>query len=699
MTQAYNNRLTRELSPYLLQHAHNPVDWYPWGEEAFIRARIEQKPIFLSIGYAACHWCHVMEEQCFMDEEVAELINRFFIPIKVDREERPDIDRIYMSFCQLMTGSGGWPLSLFLTPEHKPFYAATYIPKHTRQNIPGMLDLIPYLAGIWEKRRDELFKSASEIFDAITEQSSRRSEGVTESASYQVQIHEAYQILAASFDSEHAGFGHHQKFPSIPQITYLLTYANIINKKQAEEMAIKTLFAMAYGGIRDHIGTGFHRYTIDRAWKIPHFEKMLPDQALNALAFTQAWQITRSPVFKKAAYDCMEYICTFLKQPGGGFRSSEDADSSEGEGAFYLWQAQEIREVLSPDDYQFASQIWGFKEDGNIPAGVGMRPGSNVIALKNTIQATDKETEDNEQGTIQRIDMIRSTLFQVRSRRQHPAMDDTILTDWNGITLRALALMSGIYDYPSARICAVESADYLIQAMILKDGTVLHRLRNELAGIEGTAQDYIFLASGLLSLFQLTGIPRYLKVAINLEQKANNLFWDRNKGGYFATREGDPLVPVQLRDEYDGPIPSVNGAAFQLLITLGMVTGRNDFTDRAEQLAMSMNSAIIRSPSGTLTLLEGILIHEHGIRAVITGREEDPLRREIWSILTRDHLPGLTVIPHIPEYMDELATIIRNLETRNTETPAVFFCTRGICHPPIGEPQKVRKFLENIRRS
>ena len=690
-----SNRLIHELSPYLLQHADNPVDWYPWGDEAHTRAREADKPIFLSIGYASCHWCHVMEQECFMDQEVADLLNQYFIPIKVDREERPDIDRIYMTACQMMTGSGGWPLSLFLTTDLQPFYAATFIPRHSGRGMPGMLDIIPYIADLWKYHRSEVNKAGEKVIDAFS--GNLPAAGVNPDKAGVIPdqiIHDAYRLLSTMYDPVHGGFGKAPRFPSITYLTFLLQYGYSFDAEKAFGMVMKTLSAMADGGIRDQIGYGFHRYATDSAWKIPHFEKMLYDQAMNAMAFTRGWQITGDRIMQEAAIDCLRYMRDTLQKPEGGFASAEDADSPGGEGVFYLWQADELRRVLSPDEFQIAEQSWGIREGGNIPSETGFPAGSNILAGSLSRTRGKNSSGDPVEGSAREI---REKLYQVREKRPRPLMDDKILTDWNGLAIEALATAAMTFDDEWLIPCAEKAAGFLQSELIRSDGTLFHRWRNGKAGIEGTAQDYIFAASGLVSLFQATGKIPCLRQAIQITDRAISLFGDEDRGGFFATRRDDPSVPVRMRDEYDGPVPSVNGHAYRLLQRLTVITGNKEYQEQADRLTEGMVATCRQNPLGALSLIGEIAGRRMEIRAVITGNPRDQKRQELWRILTRTYIPGLVIIPICRDSRYESVDIIPDAESvlRNPE-PEVWICAGNTCRPPITDPGELQRTLLKI---
>ena len=489
-----SNHLAGEESLYLLEHAHNPVDWYPWNEEAFDRAIQSDRPVFLSIGYMSCHWCHVMAKESFEDAEVARLMNEAFVCIKVDREERPDIDRIYMAACQVMTGTGGWPLHIIMTPEKKPFFAATYIPRETRSGMVGMLDLVPRISVLWDQHRDELDREAGKIVSSL--QRPDISKGETELGLHT--LDSGFRALTQSFDRTHGGFGSAPKFPTLHQIMFLLRYWHRTGDRLAFAMAAQTLDSMAAGGIQDHIGGGFHRYSTDQAWSVPHFEKMLYDQALAVMAYTEMYQVTGEKRYAKTARDCAEFVLRELTEAGGGFYSSVDADSEGEEGKFYLWTETEIKEVLGPSDAATFLQVFrivpvayhGREDPGkkNLAGVLRMATRPEEIAGKLKIPVDDLWSS---------IDRGKFALYLRREHRTRPITDDKVLTDWNGLMIAALSKASSALDEPRYLDAARSAADFIVSHMWSREGGLLHRSRGNRVGIPALADDYASMIWGL----------------------------------------------------------------------------------------------------------------------------------------------------------------------------------------------------------
>ncbi len=558
------NRLAGEKSPYLLQHADNPVDWYPWGDEAFAAAREQDKPIFLSIGYSSCHWCHVMEHESFEDEAVARLLNEHFISIKVDREERPDIDNIYMKVCQAMTGSGGWPMTVFMTPGGKPFFAGTYFPKQSKYGRPGMLELVPHMASLWKNDRKRLEQIGEHTTDAL---GSHAFTGDEQKLSEKL-LTTAYSRLEASYDDVHGGFGGAPKFPTPHQLSLLLRYWDRTGDARALEIVGTTLRKMYGGGIYDHLGNGFHRYSTDPMWLVPHFEKMLYDQAMLAIAYLEAHQATGNSFYGEVAEEIFTYVLRDLASPEGAFYSAEDADSEGEEGTFYVWKKDEITEVLGEEDGKIFCERYGVTGSGNFE-------GKNVLHISS-------ETGADEVG----LDTMKEKLLTIRSKRPRPMLDDKILTDWNGLMIAALARGTRVTGDPAYAAAAAKAADFILGGMRTSEGRLLHRYRDGESAIPGYLDDYAFLIWGLIELYEATFDAKWLSEALVLAGGMIELFGDREdgRGGFFFTgRDAEKLI-VRTKEVYDGAVPSGNSVAALELLRLGRMTGRTDLESAADAL-------------------------------------------------------------------------------------------------------------------
>ena len=594
------NRLKSEKSPYLLQHARNPVNWYPWGPEAFERARRENKPIFLSIGYSTCHWCHVMEHESFEDPEVARLMNEAFISIKVDREERPDLDNVYMTVCQMMTGSGGWPLTILMTPDKKPFFAGTYFPKESRYGRIGMLELVPRIQEIWMKRHDEVIKSADQITAALQQNS--RNEPGEELGEFTLRT--TYEELAHRFDEQYGGFGSAPKFPTPHNLLFLLRYWRRSGNEKALGMVEKTLQAMRRGGIYDHVGFGFHRYSTDPTWLVPHFEKMLYDQALLALVYTETYQATGKTEYAQTAREVFSYVLRDMRSPKGAFYSAEDADSEGEEGKFYLWTEEEIQQVLSAEEARLVITAFAVEKGGNFnEEATGKRRGRNILHLKRGLHEIASDLKIPGEQLRARLENARCKLFAAREKRVHPHKDDKILADWNGLMIAALAKGARVLDEPGYAEAAKGALDFICENMRNTDGRLLHRYRDGQAALPANVDDYAFLIWGMIELYESTFEARYLQTALNLNDDLLQHFWDDTAGGFYFTADDAEKLLVRQKDIYDGAIPSGNSVAALNLLRLGRITAKAEFEEKAARIGRAFSKAVKQMPSAYTQLL------------------------------------------------------------------------------------------------
>ena len=594
------NRLTGQKSPYLLQHALNPVDWHPWGDEAFQKAVAEDKPIFLSIGYSTCHWCHVMERESFENTAVASYLNEHFIAVKVDREERPDVDHIYMTVCQALTGSGGWPLTVVLTPDRRPFFAGTYFPPETRFGRPGLLELLHQLVSAWDDQRGRVDESAAKIVEAIQPEFA----GLPGERPGEEILTAAFEHLLQRFDEEYAGFGSAPKFPTPHQLTFLLRYWKRTGDGRALEMADRTLRAMRRGGLYDQIGFGFHRYSTDREWLVPHFEKMLYDQALLLFAYAEAYQATRDPLFGSVAREIATYVLRDLTSPEGAFLSAEDADSEGEEGKFYVWTEAEIREVLGAEDAALFGRVFGVEAKGNwIDHAIGRMPGTNILHLWADPAALEREFGEEPAALGRRLEDARAKLFEARGRRPRTYKDDKVLTAWNGLMIAALARASAALEEPRFAAAAERAAAFVDKRLVGSGGRLLARWRDGEAAHLAYLDDHAFLAWGMLELYEATFQVRHLERAIDLVRAMDHLFWDRRGGGYyFAGEDGETLL-ARAKEIYDGAQPSGNSVAALVLLRLGRMTGNGAYEERAEALFRAFGGSLARLPAAHTQLL------------------------------------------------------------------------------------------------
>jgi len=690
------NRLIHEKSPYLLQHAYNPVDWYPWGPKAFDKARREDKPILLSIGYSTCHWCHVMEQESFQDLEVARLMNEVFVSIKVDREERPDIDNIYMLVCQIISDRSGWPLNIVMTPDKKPFFAATYIPKESRFGRIGMLELIPRIKDFWGNRRDEVLNSAESIALFLREMSKDAGTEKIDKSLLKV----AYEELTRVFDERHGGFSDAPKFPIAHKLIFLLRYWKRSGDERALEMVEKTLQAMRHGGIYDHVGFGFHRYSTDAKWLLPHFEKMLYDQALLSMAYIEAYQATGKEEYRETADEIFAYILRDMTSPEGGFYTAEDADSEGEEGKFYLWTEEEISQALEKEEADFTIKVFNIEKAGNFAEeSTGMKLGRNILHLIKSISQIAPGLGLPEQEVRKLIETSRQRLFRVREGRIRPHKDDKILTDWNGLLIASLAKGTQVLDEPRYMEAARGAVDFILKNMVTPDGRLLHRYRDGEAAIQANIEDYTFLIWGLLELYEATFNTDFLKTAIDLNGNLMKHFWDDGQGGfYFTPDDGEDLL-IRQKEVYDGPTPSGNSVAMLNLLRLGRITANPDLEEKAKKIGTVFSKQIKQSPP-IYTLFMVALDFGTGpsCEVVIVGNSQAEDTKEMVKTLRRTYLPNKVVLlrPIEREEPDitRIARFTKDLRSIDDKATA-YVCRDYHCEFPTTD---ISEMLELIKR-
>ncbi|MDR7665117.1 thioredoxin domain-containing protein [Methanosarcina sp. Z-7115] len=669
------------------------MDWYPWGEEAFEKARNENKPIFLSIGYSTCHWCHVMAHESFEDEEIAGLMNRAFVCIKVDREERPDIDNIYMTVCQIILGRGGWPLNIIMTPGRKPFFAGTYIPKKSRFSQTGMLELVPRIEEIWNKQHEEVLDSAEKITSTIQNMISESAgEGIGEAI-----MEEAYDELLSSFDSEYGGFERAPKFPTPHKISFLLRYWRRSGNPEALHMVEYTLDNMYRGGIHDHLGSGFHRYSTDNMWVVPHFEKMLYDQALIAIAYTENYQVTGKKLYKEAAEGILDYVLRDLTSPEGGFYCGEDADVEGEEGIYYLWTLEEIRNVLSPEDSKLIMKVFNLKEEGNFEEEIrGKKTGTNLLYMPRSLGSLAAELKISIDEIESRVKLIKEKLLEARNERKRPARDDKILTDWNGLMIAALAKGFQTFGKEKYLKAAEKAADFILKNFYSPDKRLLHRYRDGVAGISGAADDYAFLIHGLLELYETGFELRYLKAAICLNRELLEHFWDPAHGGLYFTADDSESLIFRKKEFTDAAIPSGNSIEMLNLLRLSRMTADPELEDIAEGLERAFSKLIRKIPSGYTQFLSAL---DFGLgpayEVVISGKHEaldtGHMLEELWSYF----IPN-KVLVFRPEGKDpeitNLATYTK-MQVPIEGKATAYVCQNYECQLPTTEINEMLKML------
>ena len=694
------NRLGRERSPYLLQHAGNPVDWYPWGDEAFETARRENKPIFLSIGYSTCHWCHVMEHESFENDEVARLLNASFVPVKVDREERPDVDRVYMTFVQSTTGSGGWPMSVFLTPELKPFFGGTYFPPTSRWGRPGFVDVLQEIHRVWTEDRARVDFAAAELFDRLKAVAGAdgRARAEAELAAVDTLTDAAAEYLAA-FDRRNGGFGDAPKFPRPVELLFLLREYARAKDPAVLEVVRSTLRAMALGGMRDHVGGGFHRYSVDPAWRVPHFEKMLYDQAQLTVAYLEAAQATGQEFFAAVAEDTIAYVLRDMRDPGtGGFYSAEDADSlpradssEKREGAFYVWSSDEISALLGADADGFRARF-GIEPAGNAPQDPqGEFTGQNILYCARPLQEVAAGTGKSIDEVLAALGRARQALFEARAKRPRPHLDDKILVSWNGLMIAALAraarVLPGHPDRSEWLEAATRAASFIRATLWRADEQrLLRRYRDGEAAIDAYAEDYACLIWGLIELFECDGRAAWLVWARELQRRQNVLFWDVEDGGWFSTTGTDPAVLLRLKEEYDGAEPAAGSVAVMNLLRLACLLDDPEARGMAERTLARYGPRAGRAARVIPFMLAGLATWHAGLsQVVIAGDPDAPstvaLRRE----LAAHYLPFAVVIPVIPgpaaAALSELMPLVRSMADR--AEPTAFVCRDFVCQEPV----------------
>jgi len=669
----YTNALIHESSPYLQQHAHNPVNWLPWGEDAFALARLQDKPVLLSIGYSTCHWCHVMEHESFEDEEVAELINRYFIAIKVDREERPDIDAVYMHAAQMMNGSGGWPLNLLLTPDKKPFYAATYLPKHGRFGRIGLMELANRVGEMWQQDRSRIEKSAESIGSAIRKSIDMAAPGEMDVGL----VDKAYLDTATGFDVSHGGFGDAPKFPTAQRLLFLLRYGTLKHKPEAITMVEKTLIAMQRGGIHDQLGGGFHRYSTDANWLVPHFEKMLYDQAMLMMVYSEGWQATGNQSFARTARDIAEYLLRDMRDGGGAFYSAEDADSDGEEGKFYVWTAQEIQTVLGKRAEGFM-HAYGVEEAGNFAdESTHRKTGDNILHRSGSVDL-DAFAAD------------RKTLVEIRDKRIHPFRDDKVLTDWNGLMIAALAFTGRVLNEPRYVQAAAKAADFILTSLRDDKGDLLHRWRAGKSAIAAQLEDYTSMVWGLTELYETSFEARWLSEALKL----NRIMLSRFKGksaGLYQTGDSDELIarPMEI---FDSALPSGNAVAMHNLLRLSRLTGDAELAAEAASIADYFAGTAERAPSGLLHLLSAVLMAESKSREIVLAGDRDTAEADKMLLIIRQHYRPNTVVLWHEAQIEQMAPFTKGQKAIDGKVTA-YVCENFQCNLPVSSTSKLEKLL------
>jgi uncharacterized protein len=698
----------REKSPYLLQHAHNPVDWYPWGEDAFAKARRENKPIFLSVGYSTCHWCHVMAHESFESEEVAAVMNREFVNIKIDREERPDVDRVYMTFVQATTGGGGWPMSVWLTPDLKPFVGGTYFPPEDRYGQPGFKKVLERIAAAWKDNHDKIVEQGDKIVAALLEsQSTPEAEGKTDAGI----LDAAYRQIERSYDPKEGGFGSAPKFPRPVTLNFLSRFyardPKSESDKQALEMALFTLRKMAAGGMHDHLGGGFHRYSVDRYWHVPHFEKMLYDQAQLVVAYLDAFQITQDQQYQFVARDILDYIARDMTSKEGGFFSAEDADSlfehgkpEHGEGAFYVWAKKEIDAALG-DAAEIFDFHYGVQPHGNAPEGSDPQDefrGKNILIERHTIAETAKQFKKSEGEVRQSLERSRDKLSAIRAKRPRPHLDDKIIAAWNGLMISAYARAAQALDEPRYLETATRAANF-IRAHLWDDAhkTLFRSYRDGRSLVEGFADDYAFVVQGLLDLYEASFDVEWLKFARQLEETQGRLFFDEKNGGYFTTSGKDASVLLRMKDDNDSAEPAASSIAALNLLRLSQIYDDKQLEHRARKTIDGFATTLSHFPSAMPQMLVALDFSSSKPRQiVIVGKKDAPETKALLKEVHRHFLPKTILVladgAEGQKYLGKRNEAIRAMSMVNGK-PAAYVCENLTCKAPVTDPTQLADLL------
>jgi len=687
----HNNLLIHEKSPYLLQHASNPVNWYPWGDDAFQRAKKEDKPIFLSIGYATCHWCHVMAHESFEDQEVARVLNEHFVSIKVDREERPDIDQVYMSVCQALTGSGGWPLTIIMTPDGKPFFAATYIPKTARMGMKGIIDIFNRISDLWKNDRNRIVKASNDITEAIQEKSIVNTDTL---AVGKDTLRKAYEELYSGFDAKWGGFGKAPKFPTPHNLTFLLRWAERSSNSNALEIVKKTLKSMRQGGLFDQIGFGFHRYSTDEKWLAPHFEKMIYDQALLSIAYIEAYLKTKDQFYAQVGREIFTYILRDMTSPEGGFYSAEDADSEGEEGKFYLWKKDEVINKLGEKTGELFCQYYGITKQGNFENK------HNIPHITTgEIDFIKLKKIDIERFRL-KIEEARRILFDARDKRIHPLKDDKILTAWNGLMIAALAKGYQALGEELYLDAARKAANFILRNLRKSDGMLLRRYRKGEAAYSGYLNDYAFFVWGLIELYEATFDVNYLDEALSLNDVMIDHFWDKEHGGlYFSGKANETLI-IRTKEAYDGALPSGNSVAALNFLRLSRLTGNIKLEKMADQLIKTFSTQLAGFPIGFTQFLSAVdYMIGPAIEIVIAGDPVKGTTREMIETVRNNFLPNSVILFHNVNLdnkrIEAVSPFIKDMGSIDGKT-TVYICEGYACGIPVTDIESLKLEIKKI---
>ncbi len=667
----HTNRLIDETSPYLRQHAHNPVDWYPWGEEALARARRENKPILLSVGYSACHWCHVMEHESFEDEATAQLMNEHFINIKVDREERPDIDHIYMNAVQMLTGRGGWPMTVFLTPDGKPFYGGTYFPKEDRYGMPGFRRLLLAVAQAYREKPDDVQKTVGQLMAGL--QHLDTAQPSTQPLDARLMM-DAAATLAGTYDEAHGGLGQAPKFPNAAVLELFLHAYRNSGQRTYLDMVLHTLRQMARGGIYDQLGGGFHRYAVDERWLVPHFEKMLYDNAQLVPLYLAAYQLTGDRFFADIAADVLAYVTREMRSPEGGFYSTQDADSEGEEGKFFLWDVAEVRRILGDDVAEIVCRYWDISEAGNFEH-------RNILHVTLEVEQLAKMFRRDVEETRRLLAEARAKLFAAREPRVKPGLDDKILTAWNAPMISAYAKAAEVLGDARHRQIAIDAVAF-IESKLQRGDRLLSTYKDGVAKLNGHLDDYAFFAAALLDVFELVQDRRHLERAVALTDSMLGHFWDRQSGGFFFTSDDHEALIVRSKPAFDGSIPSGNSVAARTLLRLYHYSERPQYLERAEALLQVYAGAMRTQPFGFANMLCGVDFYTQQPREiVVVAQPGTPESDALVQRIRATYVPNRTLTLADPARADCLPSLLQGKGQLDGQ-PTVYVCHNRTCSAP-----------------
>ena len=684
MEHQHTNRLIHETSPYLLQHAHNPVDWYAWSDEAFQKAKQDNKPILLSIGYSACHWCHVMEHESFENEKIAALMNDLFVSIKVDREERPDLDEIYMSAVQVLTGRGGWPMTMFLTPDRKPFYGGTYFPPEDRQGMPGFPRVLVGVSQAYREKPADIEKSVGEILSVLHRMSVSQPSDKTFSPSI---IDDSAEKLSRAYDADNGGMGQAPKFPNAGVYELFLRAYNHSKQRRDLDIVAHTLTKMANGGIYDHLGGGFHRYSVDAKWLVPHFEKMLYDNAQLLRSYAQAFTVTGEPLFKTVVTETANYLLREMVDPNGGFYSTQDADSEGKEGKFFVWTPAEINALVGEENGEIFSRIYDVSEEGNFEDKSILHP---ILTLDQASKFFRKDR--NEIETL--IANVKQKLFAVRENRIKPFRDEKIITAWNGLMLSGFAHAIRIVDQTAYVEAARQNVNFIFSEMF-RDGFLLHTYKDGQAKLLGYLDDYAFLVVGLLDLYEVLFDRTLMEQATQLTEIMLREFWDEQDGGFFYTGKSHEQLISRAKPVFDASIPSGNAMATQALLRLFHMTGNDDYRTRAETVLRSYYDAMESQPFGFAHLLCALDLYLNPAKEIVLiGDQDDPRALEIVKQIHACYFPNMTLQVVSPAMsMDTVSPLLRG-KTQVDKKPTIYVCQNFTCSAPVTTWMELKLLLD-----